>query len=186
MCKQSTLGVHISSSGEDLVVSFGKKFSYDLDREFREHVKDLSCLSKDLCRTVIVDNNPFSFLLQPLNGIPCIPFSAGQPHDTQVAEFALAKSRSISIYIACLFTYHFLHLVLCWKASGCPSSTSQAPFSAERCEISSLWQVSYAWMVPKAGYPCFLLVSLGKKHTDKVIGSSGYFLGQSLFSKGSI
>ncbi|XVF84030.1 hypothetical protein PTKIN_Ptkin16aG0542000 [Pterospermum kingtungense] len=55
-----------------------------ISTEYREHVKDLSCLSKDLCRTVIVDNNPFSFLLQPLNGIPCIPFSAGQPHDTQV------------------------------------------------------------------------------------------------------
>ncbi|KAK1321594.1 hypothetical protein QJS10_CPA03g01235 [Acorus calamus] len=51
--------------------------------EYREHVKDLSCLSKDLCRTVIVDKNPFSFLLQPLNGIPCIPFSAGQPYDEQ-------------------------------------------------------------------------------------------------------
>lgn len=53
-------------------------------REYREHVKDLSCLSKDFCRTVIVDNNPFSFLLQPLNGIPCIPFSPGQHHDEQV------------------------------------------------------------------------------------------------------
>lgn len=46
-------------------------------REFREHVKDLSCLIKDLCRLVLVDNNPFSFLLQPLNGLPCISFSAG-------------------------------------------------------------------------------------------------------------
>lgn len=55
------------------------------DRKYRENVKDLSCLSRDLCRTVIVDNNPFSFLLQPLNGIPCIPFSAGQPYDTQVS-----------------------------------------------------------------------------------------------------
>lgn len=53
-------------------------------RENRDHVKDLSCISKDLCRIVIVDNNPFSFLLQPLNGVPCIPFSAGQPYDDQV------------------------------------------------------------------------------------------------------
>ena len=30
-----------------------------------EHVKDLSCVSKDFCRIVIVDNNPFSFILQP-------------------------------------------------------------------------------------------------------------------------
>ena len=42
-------------------------------REFREHVKDLSCISTNFCRIVIVDNNPFSFLLQPVNGIPCIP-----------------------------------------------------------------------------------------------------------------
>jgi len=55
-----------------------------LYREYRDHVKDLSCISQDLCRVVIVDNNPFSFLLQPLNGIPCVPFSAGQPHDNQV------------------------------------------------------------------------------------------------------
>ncbi|CAN6724127.1 unnamed protein product [Malus baccata var. baccata] len=54
--------------------------------EFREHVKDLSCLSKDFSRIVIVDNNPFSFLLQPLNGIPCVPFSAGQPYDDQLLE----------------------------------------------------------------------------------------------------
>ncbi|CAD6344063.1 unnamed protein product [Miscanthus lutarioriparius] len=52
--------------------------------EYREHVKDLSCLSKDFQRIVLVDNNPYSFLLQPLNGIPCITFSAGQPVDDQL------------------------------------------------------------------------------------------------------
>lgn len=65
-------------------------------REYREHVKDLSCLSKDLCRTVIVDNNPFSFLLQPMNGIPCIPFSAGQPHDDQV----LTTKKYLHLYLS--------------------------------------------------------------------------------------
>jgi len=55
-------------------------------REYREHVKDLSCLSKDFGRMVIVDNNPFSFILQPLNGIPCVPFSAGQHSDDQVTD----------------------------------------------------------------------------------------------------
>ncbi|GAV90904.1 NIF domain-containing protein, partial [Cephalotus follicularis] len=64
--------------------------------EYREHVKDLSGLSKDLCRTVIVDNNPFSFLLQPLNGIPCIPFSAGQPHDTQLLDVLLPLLKHLS------------------------------------------------------------------------------------------
>ncbi|KAH7514632.1 uncharacterized protein LOC107405424 isoform X2 [Ziziphus jujuba] len=65
--------------------------------EYREHVKDLSCISEDLCRIVIVDNNPFSFLLQPLNGIPCIPFSAGQPYDDQLLEVLLPLLKQLSI-----------------------------------------------------------------------------------------
>ncbi|KAL6977474.1 protein-serine,threonine phosphatase [Sarracenia purpurea var. burkii] len=67
-----------------------------ISTEYREHVKDLSCLSKDLCRTVIVDNNPFSFLLQPMNGIPCTPFSAGQPYDDQLLEVLLPLLRHLS------------------------------------------------------------------------------------------
>lgn len=65
--------------------------------EYREHVKDLSCLSKDLSRMVIVDNNPFSFLLQPLNGIPCIPFSAGQPYDEQLMGSLLPLLKHLSL-----------------------------------------------------------------------------------------
>ncbi|GMN40306.1 hypothetical protein TIFTF001_009539 [Ficus carica] len=64
--------------------------------EYREHVKDLSCLSKDLSRVVIIDNNPFSFLLQPSNGIPCIPFSAGQPYDNQLLEVLLPLLKHLS------------------------------------------------------------------------------------------
>ncbi|CAI9762243.1 unnamed protein product [Fraxinus pennsylvanica] len=64
--------------------------------EYREHVKDLSCISKDPCRVVIVDNNPFSFLLQPLNGFPCIPFSAGQPRDEQLLEVILPLLKHLS------------------------------------------------------------------------------------------
>ncbi|CAL0307590.1 unnamed protein product [Lupinus luteus] len=64
--------------------------------EYREHVKDLTYISKDLCRIVIVDNNPFSFLLQPVNGIPCIPFSAGQPHDTQLLDVILPLLKQLS------------------------------------------------------------------------------------------
>ncbi|XP_061376626.1 uncharacterized protein LOC133318620 [Gastrolobium bilobum] len=63
---------------------------------YREHVKDLTCISKDVCRIVIVDNNPFSFLLQPDNGIPCIPFSAGQPHDTQLLDVILPLLKHLS------------------------------------------------------------------------------------------
>ncbi|KAK4273712.1 hypothetical protein QN277_017051 [Acacia crassicarpa] len=64
--------------------------------QYREHVKDLSGISKDLCRIVIVDNNPFSFLLQPLNGIPCFPFSAGQPYDTQLLDVILPLIKHLS------------------------------------------------------------------------------------------
>ncbi|PON92245.1 Dullard phosphatase domain [Trema orientale] len=64
--------------------------------EFREHVKDLSRISKDLSRVVIVDNNPFSFLLQPLNGIPCVPFTAGQPYDDQLLEVLLPLLKHLS------------------------------------------------------------------------------------------
>ncbi|KAH7667603.1 carboxy-terminal domain RNA polymerase II polypeptide A small phosphatase protein [Dioscorea alata] len=65
--------------------------------KYREHVKDLSCLSKDLCRTVLVDNNPFSFLLQPLNGIPCIPFSAGRHDDDELMRDLLPLLKKLSL-----------------------------------------------------------------------------------------
>ncbi|XP_058212421.1 uncharacterized protein LOC131324467 [Rhododendron vialii] len=65
--------------------------------EFREHVKDLSCLSKDLCRVVLVDNNPFSFLLQPLNGLPCISFSAEHPYDEQLLKVILPLLQHLSL-----------------------------------------------------------------------------------------
>ncbi|KAG8390113.1 hypothetical protein BUALT_Bualt01G0049800 [Buddleja alternifolia] len=68
-----------------------------ISTEYREHVKDLSSLSKDLCRIVIVDNNPFSFLLQPLNGIPCIPFSAGQSKDEQLLQVILPLLKHLSL-----------------------------------------------------------------------------------------
>ncbi|KAI5016780.1 hypothetical protein ZWY2020_006631, partial [Hordeum vulgare] len=69
-------------------------------REYREHVEDLSCLSKQFSRIVIVDNNPFSFILQPLNGIPCVPFSAGQHSDDQLMEviFSLLKHLSVQFH----------------------------------------------------------------------------------------
>ncbi|GLT70515.1 hypothetical protein SLA2020_425900 [Shorea laevis] len=67
-----------------------------INTEYREHVKDLSCLSKDVCQIVIVDNNPFSFLLQPINGIPCIPFFARQPCDTQLLDVLLRLLKHLS------------------------------------------------------------------------------------------
>ncbi|XP_013600379.1 PREDICTED: CTD small phosphatase-like protein isoform X2 [Brassica oleracea var. oleracea] len=63
---------------------------------YRDHVKDLLTTSKNMSRTVIVDNNPFSFLLQPSNGIPCIAFSAGQPNDTQLLDVLLPLLKQLS------------------------------------------------------------------------------------------
>ncbi|KAF3493405.1 hypothetical protein DY000_02056338 [Brassica cretica] len=63
---------------------------------YRDHVKDLLTTSENMSRTVIVDNNPFSFLLQPSNGIPCIAFSAGQPNDTQLLDVILPLLKQLS------------------------------------------------------------------------------------------
>ncbi|VVB02838.1 unnamed protein product [Arabis nemorensis] len=45
---------------------------------------------------VIVDNNPYSFVLQPLNGIPCVPFSAEQPNDTQLLDIIHPLLKQVS------------------------------------------------------------------------------------------
>ncbi|CAH8361795.1 unnamed protein product [Eruca vesicaria subsp. sativa] len=64
--------------------------------QYRDHVKDLLSTSNNMSRTVIVDNNPFSFLLQPSNGIPCVAFSAGQPNDTQLLDVILPLLKQLS------------------------------------------------------------------------------------------
>ncbi|WOL14830.1 CTD nuclear envelope phosphatase [Canna indica] len=83
-------------------IDVDKKLTHRLYRpstvstEYREHVKDLTCVSKDLSRIVIVDNNPFSFLLQPSNGIPCVPFFAAQPCDEQLIGVILPLLKDLS------------------------------------------------------------------------------------------
>jgi len=47
------------------------------------HVKDLSRLGRDLARTIIIDNEPRSFILQPANGVP-IPAFTGASGDGQL------------------------------------------------------------------------------------------------------
>ncbi|KAJ0044462.1 hypothetical protein Pint_06521 [Pistacia integerrima] len=94
-----------------------------ISTEYREHVKDLSCLSKDLCRTVIVDNNPFSFLLQPLNGIPCVPFSAAQPQDTQLLNVLLPLLKQLSLEKDVRpMLYEKFHMPEWFQKQGIPSS----------------------------------------------------------------
>eukprot|EP00262_Sarcandra_glabra_P009145 TRINITY_DN23174_c0_g1_i1.p1 TRINITY_DN23174_c0_g1~~TRINITY_DN23174_c0_g1_i1.p1 ORF type:complete len:300 (-),score=34.65 TRINITY_DN23174_c0_g1_i1:325-1224(-) len=106
------------------------RFSHRLYRpatistEYREHVKDLSCLSKDLCRTVIVDNNPFSFLLQPVNGIPCVPFSAGQPYDEQLIEVLLPLLKHLSLQKDVRpVLYERFHMPEWFQKHGVPTTT---------------------------------------------------------------
>ncbi|XP_052186852.1 uncharacterized protein LOC127797755 [Diospyros lotus] len=96
-----------------------------ISTEYREHVKDLSCLTKDLCRTIIVDNNPFSFLLQPMNGIPCIPFSAAQPHDEQLLEVLLPLIRHLSEQEDVRpVLYEKFHMPEWFQQHGIPCSTN--------------------------------------------------------------
>lgn len=61
---------------------------------WQKNAKDLSCLGVDLRRTVLVDNNPFSFLLQPSNGVPCLPYH-GDPADDQLLGVILPMLRSL-------------------------------------------------------------------------------------------
>lgn len=46
----------------------------------QDYVKDLRRVGRCLSRTVLVDNDPFSGLLQPCNVVPARPFY-GDPHD---------------------------------------------------------------------------------------------------------
>ena len=55
---------------------------------FHDHVKDLSMLGRDPRQTVLVDNNPFSFLFQPDNGVLCEPFY-GDPTDQHLTQVLL-------------------------------------------------------------------------------------------------
>ena len=55
---------------------------------FHDHVKDLSMLGRDPRHTVLVDNNPFSFLFQPDNGVLCEPFY-GDPTDQHLTQVLL-------------------------------------------------------------------------------------------------
>ena len=46
-------------------------------------------------RTVLVDNNPFSFLLQPHNGVPVASFT-GDPDDLQLEHNLLPLLKSLA------------------------------------------------------------------------------------------
>ncbi|KAF3522647.1 hypothetical protein F2Q69_00049141 [Brassica cretica] len=91
--------------------------------QYRDHVKDLLSTSTNMSRTVIVDNNPFSFLLQPSNGIPCVAFSAGQPNDTQLLDVILPLLKQLSEEEDVRRTlYDRLHMPEWFQKQGIPTS----------------------------------------------------------------
>lgn len=72
-----------SSSYADVILDYldpeKKIFSHRLYRnhctlEKGYYIKDLRAVNRNLEDVVIVDNSAFSFLLQPWNGIPILPF----------------------------------------------------------------------------------------------------------------
>jgi len=58
-------------------------------------VKDMSCLGRDLSRTVLVDDTPLAFLNQPNNGIPVFAFRS-DPDDRFLCEAVLPLLQSLS------------------------------------------------------------------------------------------
>jgi RNA polymerase II subunit A small phosphatase-like protein len=61
----------------------------------RGGVKDLAGFGRPLGRVVLVDNSPYSFLLQPANGLPCLPYH-GQRGDGQLLGVILPLLRSLA------------------------------------------------------------------------------------------
>lgn len=66
-----------------------------VDSKGRAVVKDLSRLGRDLGRTILVDNNPFSFCLQQTNGVPIMPYN-GDRDDSQLLDVLLPLIESLS------------------------------------------------------------------------------------------
>ena len=67
------------------------EYEYISHRLYREHcvrlhkkvyAKDLRIINRDLSKMVLVDNSPLSYLYQVENGIPILPFYAGE--DTEL------------------------------------------------------------------------------------------------------
>ena len=83
------------------------------------YVKDLSRLGRDLRRTVLVDNSPYSFMLQPANGIPCVPFR-GYAGDQQLLEVILPLLECLSYLgdIRPVLNNHF-KMASWFRARGC-------------------------------------------------------------------
>ena len=49
-------------------------------------IKDLRIIDRDLSQMVLVDNAPYSYIFQPENGIPILPFYEGQDSELYKLE----------------------------------------------------------------------------------------------------
>ncbi|OHT12787.1 NLI interacting factor-like phosphatase family protein [Tritrichomonas foetus] len=63
-------------------------------------VKDLSLLDRELKRTIIIDNNPFSYLLHPYNAVPVTTwYKDKEEKELQtIMEFLIENSKSTDVY----------------------------------------------------------------------------------------
>lgn len=94
-----------------------------VNTKYREHVKDLSRLARDLRRTVIIDNNPFSFLLQPLNGIPCVSFTGAHSDDNQLLQVLLPLLKHLATQEDVRpVLYERFHMPAWFQKRGIPAS----------------------------------------------------------------
>lgn len=94
-----------------------------VNTKYREHVKDLSHLARDLHRTVIIDNNPFSFLLQPLNGIPCVSFTGAHSDDDQLLQVLLPLLKHLATQEDVRpVLYERFHMPAWFQKRGIPAS----------------------------------------------------------------
>ena len=58
-------------------------------------VKDLSVLGTDLARTVLLDDNPLSFSLNPANAVPVLPWTGGVEDGDYLLEQLLPVVRDL-------------------------------------------------------------------------------------------
>lgn len=65
---------------------------------YSDHVKDLLRIGRDLRKTVLVDNNPLSFLLQPHNGVPAVPFT-GDPNDAYLETHLMPVLQDLAVAV---------------------------------------------------------------------------------------
>lgn len=61
----------------------------------RENIKDLKCIGQRMEKVVLVDNSPFSFMMQPNNGIPIKSFG-GDAEDDELMTVTLPLLKKLA------------------------------------------------------------------------------------------